>query len=353
MSSLEQNKLLERKNSVIFNMNAAAAAGIGQSPAMGQSPAIGQSPAMAATGQDLRKSYGTNWTKANVSVLFEWVTIAAYNIRCLELAIAHYRRKIRANTILGLVLSTLSGTIASAQAGFPNSVTVNLTVILNTLFIIMSFSIAIMTGYIKIYQIQENLELNIKAKQEWISFSADIASELQLPVELRKDALWIIIKNKSIYLDLLKTNLEIPDCITKQAQLDLKTETKLNMDISSLPRILIDIGVQEMRDISSGIKEDRITSVAKKQLTHFVTQPPDAPVWKKSTVAKPSPLDSIPETNNIHELEDDIDKSPSVNKPISETTLGSVHDVHQVVTVNLDEQSPNSSTPPHLEVLPA
>jgi len=334
-------------------MNAAAAAGIGQSPAMGQSPAIGQSPAMAATGQDLRKSYGTNWTKANVSVLFEWVTIAAYNIRCLELAIAHYRRKIRANTILGLVLSTLSGTIASAQAGFPNSVTVNLTVILNTLFIIMSFSIAIMTGYIKIYQIQENLELNIKAKQEWISFSADIASELQLPVELRKDALWIIIKNKSIYLDLLKTNLEIPDCITKQAQLDLKTETKLNMDISSLPRILIDIGVQEMRDISSGIKEDRITSVAKKQLTHFVTQPPDAPVWKKSTVAKPSPLDSIPETNNIHELEDDIDKSPSVNKPISETTLGSVHDVHQVVTVNLDEQSPNSSTPPHLEVLPA
>jgi len=323
MNSSAERKPLERKSSVIFNMNAAAATGIGQSPAMGQSPTT------ITQNVDLRKSYGTNWTKSNVSVLFEWVTIAAYNIRCLELATSYYRHKIRINTILGLVLATLSGTVATAQAGFPNSVTVQLTIILNVAFIVMSFTIAIMTGYIKIYQIQENLELNIKAKQDWISFSADIASELQLPVELRKDALWIIIKNKNIYLDLLKTNLEIPACISKQAQKDLKTETRLNMDVSSLPRILIDIGLQEMRDISIVVKEDRISSVVQKQLTHLITQPANSATWKNSK------LDSIPE------METDT----------VENSLGSVNDLHQVVTVDLDDTSPKS-TPPHLEVHP-
>jgi len=312
-----ERKPLERKNSAIFKMNNAVA----------QSPATGQSPTMPAPSLDLRKSYGTNWTKSNVSVLFEWVTIAAYNIRCLELAIAYYRRKIRANTILGLVLSTLSGTIATAQAGFPNSVTVNLTIILNVIFIVMTFTIAIMTGYIKIYQIQENLELNIKAKQDWISFSADIASELQLPIELRKDALWMIIKNKNIYLDLLKTNLEIPVGITRQAQKDLKTETKLNMDVSSLPRILMDIAIQEMRDISVDNKEDRISSVVQKQLTHLVTQPADSLAWKTK-----SQLDAILEENEL----------------VPESSIGSVKDVHQVVTLDMS----GSPTHPHLELRP-
>jgi len=293
-----------------------------------QSPATAHSPTMPAPSLDLRKSYGTNWTKSNVSVLFEWVTIAAYNIRCLELAIVHYRRKIRMNTILGLVLSTLSGTIATAQAGFPNSVTVNLTIILNVIFIVMTFSIAIMTGYIKIYQIQENLELNIKAKQDWISFSADIASELQLPIELRKDALWMIIKNKNIYLDLLKTNLEIPNYIGKRAQQEMKTEIKLNMDVSSLPRILMDIAVQEMRDISVDNKEDRISSVVQKQLTHLVSQPTDSAAWKTKTQ-----LDAIMEANEL----------------VPENSIGSVKDVHQVVTLDMS----GSPIHPHLELRPA
>jgi len=313
-----ERKPLERKNSAIFKMNTSVA----------QSPATAHSPTMPAPSLDLRKSYGTNWTKSNVSVLFEWVTIAAYNIRCLELAIVHYRRKIRMNTILGLVLSTLSGTIATAQAGFPNSVTVNLTIILNVIFIVMTFSIAIMTGYIKIYQIQENLELNIKAKQDWISFSADIASELQLPIELRKDALWMIIKNKNIYLDLLKTNLEIPNYIGKRAQQEMKTEIKLNMDVSSLPRILMDIAVQEMRDISVDNKEDRISSVVQKQLTHLVSQPTDSAAWKTKTQ-----LDAIMEANEL----------------VPENSIGSVKDVHQVVTLDMS----GSPIHPHLELRPA
>ena len=182
------------------------------------------------------------------------------------------------------------------------------------------------------YQIQENLELNIKAKQDWISFSADIASELQLPIELRKDALWMIIKNKNIYLDLLKTNLEIPVGVTRQAQKDLKTETKLDMDVSSLPRILMDIAIQEMRDINVDNKEDRISSVVQKQLTHLVTQAPDSLAWKTKTQ-----LEAILETES-NEL---IDEKP-------ESSIGSVKDVHQVVTLDMS----GSPTHPHLELRP-
>ena len=112
------------------------------------------------------------------------------------------------------------------------------------------------------------------------------------------------------------------------------------MDVSSLPRILIDIGVQEMRDISIDVKEDRISSVAKKQLTHFVTQPPNAKAWTKT-----SKLESILESNT-HELENEMENTPE--KP-SESSLGSVKSNHQIVTIDMND----SPTHPHLEVRPA
>ena len=211
--------------------------------------------------QDLRKSYGTNWTPANVSVLFEWITIAAYNIRCLDLATKYYRGRIRINTICGLVLSTLGGTVATIQSVLPSEISITPVIVLNIALIIISFTIAIMAGYIQVYQIQENLLDNIKTQHDWISFSTELASELQLPVELRKDALWIIIKNKNIYIDLLKINLEIPAHISHQAQKDFKSDTKLNLDASSISRILIDIALQEMKDIDINNKENIINAI--------------------------------------------------------------------------------------------
>ena len=297
---------------------------------------IGLSPnAMPKISQDLRNSYGTNWTKANVSVLFEWISIASYNIRCLEMATNHYRKQLRANIIIGLVLATASGTINTAEAVFMNGVSTNTSLIL----IVMAFTIAIMTGYIKVYQVQENLEHSIKVKQEWIVFSADIASELQLPTQLRRDALWIIIKNKNIYLELLKTNLEIPECIIRQARKDFKEETKLNMDVSSLPRILIDIGVQEMRDLEIDNKEDRISSVAQKQLKHLSTFHP------KGSVASLAAIIEEEQKLNKLELEAKKQLKPTLREALSSS---SVRSEHQVVTLNMDD----SPTHPHLEVHP-
>ena len=293
--------------------------------------------------QDLRKSYGTNWTKANVSVLFEWITIASYNIRCLELATGYYRKKLRLNTILGIVLATLSGTGATVQAVIPAYIAVTAMLVLNILFIVMTFTIAIITGYIKIYQIQENLEQNIKIKQEWITFSTEIASELQLPTELRRDALWMIIKNKGIYLELLKINLEIPPCIANQARKDFREETKLNMDVSSLPRILIDISLQEMRDLDIENKDDRITSVARKQLKHFASSAAEISrrdlfkslVYAKKPITKKGSLESIKEENKSKAKVSFTTNPPETKHNNSPVEEGSTHDDHQVIKLDM------------------
>ncbi len=202
------------------------------------------------TTNDLSRLYGTNWNQTNVLTLFEWITIAAYNIKCLELGTTHFRTIIRNNTILGLVLSTLSGTLSVSQLGIQDPGQI-LSRTLNALFIALSFSIAIFTGYLKIYQIQERLEQYIKVKQDWIAFSTGIASELQLPIALRRDALWIIIKNKNTYLDLLKMDLEFPKRIQDRARSEFgKHNVKgQNIDVSTLSQIIMDIGIQELEEL--------------------------------------------------------------------------------------------------------
>jgi hypothetical protein len=77
----------------------------------------------------------------------------------------------------------------------------------------MAAIVAVSAGYIKIYQIQEKLEKAIKLQQEWTSFGSILSSELQLPLHLRKDALYLIIKNKDLYLELFKQQVEISSAI--------------------------------------------------------------------------------------------------------------------------------------------
>ena len=203
------------------------------------------------TTTDLAKSYGSNWTKANVTTLFEWLAIAAYNIRSLELSILYYRGIIRRYTIFGLFISTLSGTLSVVQLNTSGSLPSTVTTVLNGCFTFFSFTIAIFTGFIKVYQIQEQLEHFIKLKQDWIVFSTSIASELQLPVELRRDALFMITKNKNIYLDLLKDDAEFPSFVAAQVKKELPFPDNLEIHASTLHEIVMEIGSQELKDLES------------------------------------------------------------------------------------------------------
>lgn len=160
---------------------------------------------------------GNNWTGNNVSTLLSWLTNANYNIECLELSIQDCSQTIRHNVILGLSLSTGAGTISVANMGITTSSS-NLQLILNVLFTIMTYIVAINTGRIKVYQIQERLELFIKLKQEWTYFITTIAVEFQTPVNLRKDALQLILNNKEKYLDLMKRDCEFTDAAKREMQ---------------------------------------------------------------------------------------------------------------------------------------
>jgi len=159
----------------------------------------------------LQNSRGTNWHESNMRTIFSWICISAFQIEALDLSIRYYRDIIRKSVFLGLVFSTTSGTLSITRFGFTIDPLVSY--IFNSLFTFMSFSIAIVTGSIKIYQIQEKLEEFIRIKQEWILFGTTLASELQLPKKLRRDALYLIISNKTKYLDLLKIDSEIPEFI--------------------------------------------------------------------------------------------------------------------------------------------
>lgn len=179
---------------------------------------------VAGTGNNAAEKpvYGENWDESNLETLSDWVNIGALQIETLDLAIFRYRSIIRQNVLMGLILSTASGSISITQLS-----SVKQMFVLNLFFTIMSFSIAIFTGLVKIYQIQERLEEYIQLKQEWITFCVNIASEIQLPVSQRRDALKLIKDYKGKYLDLLKIDVDISRRIKEEALENLYDDTKI------------------------------------------------------------------------------------------------------------------------------
>lgn len=155
---------------------------------------------------------GENWDEVNLETLSEWLQISSLLIETLNIAIKYYRNIMRKNVLFGLICSTASGSISVTQL---NSDYQKLA--LSILFTTMSFSIAISTGLVKIYQVQERLEEFIQLKQEWISFSVNITSEIQLPKKERIDALKLIREYKNKYLDLLKRDIDVPTFIKSEA----------------------------------------------------------------------------------------------------------------------------------------
>lgn len=153
-----------------------------------------------------------DWSGANLETLCKWIQTASLQIATLDIAIQYYRSIVRRNVLLGLVFSTASGSISLSQMNSSQQ-----QFAYNVIFTILSFSTAIFTGLIKIYQVQERLEEFIQLKQEWIGFSLPITTEIQLPVIERKPALDLITKHKNKYLDLLKRDADIPNSIKGQA----------------------------------------------------------------------------------------------------------------------------------------
>jgi len=204
--------------------------------------------------QVIERTLGTNWNDNNIKTLITWNSIAAFNIEALEDSIILYQSIIRWNIILGLIMSTTSGALSATRFGFESNVLLGL--IFNSLFTFMAFSITIFTGGIKVYQIQEKLEKFIKVKQEWINFSLTIASEFQLPLYERQDALLLIKKHKSKYLDLLKIDNEIPPKIKKNVTKRLNKWNKDNYN-NEMKIYTVDKLSEVIYEINNDVKRDK------------------------------------------------------------------------------------------------
>lgn len=137
----------------------------------------------------------------------DWISVAAFKIECLDLAIKIYRWRLQTCILLGLLLSTASGTISVTQFG---NYSPHLKFGLNLVLTITSFAVALLTGIVKTFKLQENLEEYINLKQSWVSFSAKINNEIYLPKKMRGNAETLIKDNKARFLDLLKIDVPIP-----------------------------------------------------------------------------------------------------------------------------------------------
>jgi hypothetical protein len=195
--------------------------------------------------------HGKTWTSENIDTLIQWNLIAAYNIAALELSIMHYQKIMRWNVILGLILSTSSGALSAARFGLDSYK--QLGVVFNAIFTFMAFSITVFTGGIKVYQIQENLEIFIRIKQEWINFATLLVSEFQLPVIERVEALTLIKNNKSKYLDLMKTNVDIPEWIKQRVEAEICDKKTKQLHAKSNGHDLVDIIFQVNSSLSQQI----------------------------------------------------------------------------------------------------
>ena len=147
----------------------------------------------------------SDWTENKFDTLSNWMKIAAFYILIIDKCINRYKILLKSNTIINMILSTLSGTISVFSFGTSENNN-----ILNILFTTSTFCMAIYSGYIKIDEVQEKLEEFIKLKQDWTTFSAALSAELVLPLNLRQSSVELINRYKSKFLDLIKTDVEYP-----------------------------------------------------------------------------------------------------------------------------------------------
>jgi hypothetical protein len=160
---------------------------------------------------------GQGWEDPNnMKILTEWIHYAAIYLDILSEATEGYKKTLRLNTIINLIVSTLASTLSVSTFNTNEESSPKTALTLKIVFTILTFTLTIAAGYIKVYQIQEKLENSLRLKQEWALFGSKISSEMQLPLILRKNAIFLISTMKGTYLDLVKSDMGIKKDIIRR-----------------------------------------------------------------------------------------------------------------------------------------
>lgn len=304
--------------------------------------------------EELSHVENKHWDVDNLSTLVSWVNIASTNLDILNEAILFYRKILQHHTILNLILSTLSGTLSVSQLNIDSGNYKELLLIFNIIFIFMTFTIAISSGTIKVFNLQEKLEKCIQLRQEWIVFGSKITNEIQLPLRMRKDALDLISKMKDNYTELFKQGLDVSNRIIDRA-VNEKGMNKQNLTISDYfmnicsnellklqtPQDYIDSGIES--GIEYGIQMDDNFQIPEK-----IIEPESIEIkenqYREPEILKPKYLKSTPifrsiEKNNSISDDYEIDITPSFR-----TVNDNIHMKEKMATV-AREIKPREITP--------
>ncbi len=207
---------------------------------------------------------GQGWEDPNnVKILTEWIHYASVYLDILSEATEGYRKTLRMNTIVNLIVSTLASTLSVSTFNTNEKDSPNAALALKITFTILTFTLTIAAGYIKVYQIQEKLENSLRLKQEWALFGSKISSEMQLPLVLRKNAIFLISTMKGTYLDLVKSDMGIKKDIIRR----MAYRSGLKEDDLTLSELFERIIKNEIYRIQDNAEEsETMTASLEKQL---------------------------------------------------------------------------------------
>ncbi len=238
---------------------------------------------------------GQGWEDPNnMKILTEWIHYAAVYLDILSEATEGYKKTLRMNTIINLIVSTLASTLSVSTFNTNEEDSPKTALALKIVFTVLTFTLTIAAGYIKVYQIQEKLENSLRLKQEWALFGSKISSEMQLPLILRKNAIFLISTMKGTYLDLVKSDMGIKkDIIRRMAMRSGLAEGDLTL--SELFERIIKNEIYRIQDYVEDSSE--MTPTMEKHLTAMANSYGlETPMIRR-------------QSRSIHELKGDIDRA--------------------------------------------
>jgi len=296
------------------------------------SPSPSPSPPSVIQGEDEFKfKKGANWQPDNVKTLMQWIHISAIYIDVLGESTKFYKRILRSHTIMNLFLSTLGGTTSLTQFNTGPETFTGLNTLMKVILTAITFIIALSHGYLKIYNIHDKVEKNVKLQQQWIQFGSTLTSEMQLPVSLRKDALYFIIKMNDTYSQLFKQHIVANRHILKAVarkngvnhevltlsdlfERTIQAEAQRIEDAIKINLMLEETGGKPAKKLLGGVKKDSIVKAGlynRSSMSNYVLRPHGVSTEKEynTTLSKKTSLAVMP---NISKDEDEEEKSVDV-----------------------------------------
>lgn len=156
------------------------------------------------------------WNISNTENIVNWISHCNLNILLLNSYLTSLKNILRINTLWSLVISSVTSTISVTQFTISDVSEPSLSLAIKIAIFITSIFTSLLTGYIKVEKIQENIEIIEEHKSKWSNLMFSLLSEIQVPIDLRNPADKIIIEKREEFNLISSKNLEIPSSVREQ-----------------------------------------------------------------------------------------------------------------------------------------